>query len=140
MSTQTERFFSRKSSGRYGQGIRLNQVNRMDASLGWVPLRAPGVYNTLRGGGGFCLAPYFQPSLSAMAFRTNGGAASAPFLDDFIDVQGPEPGGRPLRSSRVDLGDLAVERLDPGPDLALVAQLADLRELGFHLAQQLQGR
>src|SRR5690242_9218708 len=35
MSTQTERFFSRKSSGRYGQGIRLNQVNRMDASLGW---------------------------------------------------------------------------------------------------------
>src|SRR5215471_2907089 len=29
MSTQTERFFSRKSSGRYGHGIRLNQVNFM---------------------------------------------------------------------------------------------------------------
>ena len=29
MSTQTERFFSRKSSGKYGHGIRLNQVNRM---------------------------------------------------------------------------------------------------------------
>ena len=34
MSTHTERFFSRKSSGRYGQGIRLNQVNFMDPSLG----------------------------------------------------------------------------------------------------------
>src|SRR5215472_19376730 len=29
MSTQTERFFSRKSSGRYGHGIRSNQVNFM---------------------------------------------------------------------------------------------------------------
>ena len=27
MSTHTDRFFSRKSSGRYGHGIRLNQVN-----------------------------------------------------------------------------------------------------------------
>ena len=27
MSTQTDRYSSRKSSGRYGQGIRLNQVN-----------------------------------------------------------------------------------------------------------------
>ena len=30
MSTQTERCFSRKSSGRYGHGIRLNQVNLSD--------------------------------------------------------------------------------------------------------------
>ena len=29
MSTHTERCFSRKSSGRYGHGIRLNQVNFM---------------------------------------------------------------------------------------------------------------
>src|SRR2546425_10058416 len=32
MSTHTERCFSRKSSGRYGHGIRLNQVNFMRAS------------------------------------------------------------------------------------------------------------
>src|SRR5216684_6874102 len=44
MSTHTERFFSRKSSGRYGQGIRLNQVNFMDASFGGIA-GAPGVYN-----------------------------------------------------------------------------------------------
>ncbi len=46
MSTHTERFFSRKSSGRYGHGIRLNQVNFMDASFGGLA-GAPGVYNTL---------------------------------------------------------------------------------------------
>src|SRR5689334_6282978 len=43
MSTHTERFFSRKSSGRYGHGIRLNQVNFIDASFGGLP--APGMYN-----------------------------------------------------------------------------------------------
>src|SRR5579859_3694211 len=31
MSTQTDRCFSRKSSGKYGHGIRLNQVNRIFA-------------------------------------------------------------------------------------------------------------
>src|ERR1041385_9260955 len=31
MSTQIKRFFSRKSSARYGQGMRLNQVNFMAA-------------------------------------------------------------------------------------------------------------
>src|SRR6266699_1773437 len=47
MSTHTERCFSRKSSGRYGHGIRLNQVNRISPSLersGGVWRR---VYNTL---------------------------------------------------------------------------------------------
>src|SRR4029077_13209861 len=34
ISTQTERFFSRKSSGRYGHGIKLNQVN----FIGGLPL------------------------------------------------------------------------------------------------------
>src|ERR1700730_1243164 len=31
MSTQTDRYFSRKSSGRSGHGIRLNQTKRMAA-------------------------------------------------------------------------------------------------------------
>ena len=32
MSTQTEWFFSRKSSGRCGHGIRLNHVNFIESS------------------------------------------------------------------------------------------------------------
>src|SRR5262249_22192865 len=39
MSTHTERCVSRKSSGRYGQGIRLNQVNFM--ALVVLPPPAP---------------------------------------------------------------------------------------------------
>src|SRR6266446_6677160 len=37
MSTQTDRYFSRKSSGRSGHGIRLNQTKRIPAP----PLNAP---------------------------------------------------------------------------------------------------
>src|SRR2546422_1676886 len=40
MSTHTERFCCRKSSGRYGHGIRLNQVNRMAASSGHLDASA----------------------------------------------------------------------------------------------------
>src|SRR5258705_6154047 len=36
MSTHTDRCFARKSSGRYGHGIKLNHVNFIDASLNRV--------------------------------------------------------------------------------------------------------
>src|SRR5437764_12743295 len=39
MSTHTDRCFSRKSSGRYGHGIRLNHTNFMTA----FPLAVPAV-------------------------------------------------------------------------------------------------
>jgi hypothetical protein len=53
MSTQTERFFSRKSFGRYGHGMRLNQVNfmalssvsrrdRIKVTMFWRDLLTPG--------------------------------------------------------------------------------------------------
>src|SRR4030095_8005041 len=41
MSTQTERFFSRKSSGRGGAGITVNHVYRMSPSLARQSRHAP---------------------------------------------------------------------------------------------------
>src|SRR6266849_8205513 len=54
MSTHTERYVCRKSSGRYGHGIRLNQVNFIEVpSAGYcaghaVTMRAGAVAESLR--------------------------------------------------------------------------------------------
>src|SRR5947199_5408457 len=56
-----------------------------------------------------------------------GGAcgASAPFLDDAIDVQKSQPGGRAFSRPRIYLRDVGIEGVDPCPHLGFIARLPD---------------
>src|SRR5438105_8030327 len=97
MSTQTERYFSRKSSGKSGHGIRLNQTKRMPAP----PLNVrvakadqetgrPATWKTRGAGRGrgsegsgswlpllSRLAFWFQGQVDQNGFRPNGHAVIA---------------------------------------------------------------
>ena len=91
MSTQTERCFSRKSSGRWGQGIRLNQVNFTSDPPARAAPRGP---NLTRSSWGLARAappraPSGSTSRSTRRTRRPGARADGPVRGARLGRHGP---------------------------------------------------
>src|SRR5688572_9885899 len=92
MSTQTDRYFWRKSSGRCGHGIRLNQVNFMTSS----PASAGMLRRVLRLG---LLAAAL--STGAPAALLAGAPASEPVAAERAALLAGGPASEPVAAERV---------------------------------------